>query len=119
MHICRAFENYFGGVQAIRDTKLIPEPEVTQWVTPRKRSEYEHLRLKELKLIGVLGVGGYGRVELVQYKNDRTFALKCLKKYEMVEQQQQKHVFNEKEIMLACESPFIVRCDTSLSSQQR
>lgn len=57
----------------------------------------------------MLGVGGYGRVELIQYKNQETFALKYLKKYEMVQQQQQKHVFNEKEIMLACDSSFIVK----------
>lgn len=77
-------------------------------VHPRS-SKYDHIRLKELKLIGILGIGGYGRVELVQYKGRETFALKCLKKYEMLEQQQQKHVFNEKEIMFSCDSPFIVR----------
>lgn len=105
-----AFENYLGGIQAIKDTKLIPEPKIPEVkITAVKPSKYDHVRLKELKLIGILGVGGYGRVELVQYKGRETFALKCLKKYEMLEQQQQKHVYNEKEIMFSCESPFIVR----------
>ncbi|XP_063703177.1 cGMP-dependent protein kinase 1-like [Culicoides brevitarsis] len=105
-----AFENYLGAVKGIRETKLIPEPQITAAVkTPRIRSEYEHIKLKDLKYIGMLGVGGYGRVELVQHRNQETFALKYLKKYEMVQQQQQKHVFNEKEIMLACDTPFIVK----------
>jgi cGMP-dependent protein kinase len=65
--------------------------------------------LSELKKIGTLGVGGFGRVELVQYKNKTTFALKCLKKVEMLQQQQQEHAYNEKEILFACNSSFIVR----------
>lgn len=97
-------------MKGIRETKLIPEPVATTPVkAPRIRSEYDHTKLKDLKYIGMLGVGGYGRVELVQHKNQETFALKYLKKYEMVQQQQQKHVFNEKEIMLACDTSFIVK----------
>jgi cGMP-dependent protein kinase len=60
--------------------------------------------LHELLAVGTLGVGGFGRVELVQYKRDKnlTFALKCLKKSYVVEQQQEEHAFNEKKVMLAC-----------------
>jgi cGMP-dependent protein kinase 1 len=65
--------------------------------------------LNELKRVGTLGVGGFGRVELVQYRNKATFALKILKKIEMLQQHQQEHAYNEKEILLACDSPFIVR----------
>lgn len=104
-----AFENYLGGVQAIKDTKLIPEPDELV-VAQKIKVEYEHLRLTDLSRVGILGVGGYGKVELVQHKKtNETFALKSLKKYEMVHQQQQKHVFNEKEIMQACDSAFIVK----------
>lgn len=58
-----------------------------------------------------MGVGGFGRVELVQYKPEPslTFALKCLKKVDMVQQQQQEHAYNEKNIMMSCNSPFICR----------
>lgn len=55
------------------------------------------------------GVGGFGQVFLVQYKDKVSFALKRLKKIEMVKQQQQEHAYSEKEVMLACNSPFIVR----------
>ncbi|XP_026329932.1 cGMP-dependent protein kinase, isozyme 1-like [Hyposmocoma kahamanoa] len=75
------------------------------------KSEYEFVELRDLEIVGTMGVGGFGRVELVQYKPNPslTFALKCLKKIEMVQQQQQEHVFNEKHIMVACNSPFICR----------
>jgi cGMP-dependent protein kinase len=66
--------------------------------------------LHELDVVGTLGVGGFGRVELVQYHKDKnlTFALKCLKKSYVVEQQQEEHAYNEKRVMLACsDCPFI------------
>lgn len=69
------------------------------------------MKLKDLEIVGTMGVGGFGRVELVQYEPNKslTFALKCLKKIDMVQQQQQEHVFNEKQIMLSCNSPFICK----------
>lgn len=73
------------------------------------RTEFSHVQLSDLKHVGTLGVGGFGRVELVQYKNKVSFALKSLKKVEMLLQQQQEHAYNEKEILFVCESPFIVR----------
>jgi cGMP-dependent protein kinase len=73
-------------------------------------AEYGYIELHELNVVGTLGVGGFGRVELVQYQKDKnlTFALKCLKKSYVVEQQQEEHAYNEKRVMLACsDSPFI------------
>jgi cGMP-dependent protein kinase len=72
------------------------------------------VQLNDLNRIGTLGVGGFGRVELVQYKNKTTFALKYLKKIEMLQQQQQEHAYNEKEILSACESSFIVRYNKNI-----
>lgn len=51
-------------------------------------------------------------MELVEYKaagQTQTFALKSLKKIDMVQQQQQQHVFNEKDIMAKCNNKFIVK----------
>jgi cGMP-dependent protein kinase 1 len=73
------------------------------------KNEYENIQFHDLKHVGTLGVGGFGRVELVKYKQKVTFALKCLKKIDMVQQQQQEHAYNEKEILFACNNPFIVR----------
>ncbi|KAM3963402.1 cGMP-dependent protein kinase, isozyme 1-like [Aphomia sociella] len=75
------------------------------------KSEYQHVELKDLEILGTLGVGGFGRVELVKYKPDPniTFALKCLKKIDMVQLQQQENVYNEKYIMTVCDSQFICK----------
>lgn len=61
--------------------------------------------------MGTLGVGGFGRVELVQYKHEKTFALKMLKKHNVVSLGQTEHAYREKEIMSICDSPFIVKYD--------
>ncbi|XP_040167351.1 cGMP-dependent protein kinase, isozyme 1 isoform X3 [Anopheles arabiensis] len=103
-----AFNEFLGGLEKLREVKLsdtIPRSSTMTNIV----SEYDHIQLHDLTYIGTLGIGGFGRVELVQYKNHQTFALKYLKKIEMVRQQQQEHAYSEKDIMLSCNSPFIVR----------
>ncbi|XP_046463610.1 cGMP-dependent protein kinase, isozyme 1-like [Daphnia pulex] len=74
-------------------------------------SEYAQVRLADLDVVATLGIGGFGRVELVQCAYDRslTFALKCLKKQHIVNTLQQEHIYSEKNIMMSCRSPFIAR----------
>lgn len=64
---------------------------------------------RDVNVSSFLGVGGFGRVELVQYQKKETFALKILKKYEVANQNQIEHVYSEKEIIAVCDSPFIVK----------
>ncbi|XP_023326889.1 cGMP-dependent protein kinase, isozyme 1 [Eurytemora carolleeae] len=73
--------------------------------------EYIDVTLDDLEVIATLGVGGFGRVELVKCRNRPTlaYALKCLKKQHIVETQQQEHVYSEKNILLACRHHFITR----------
>ena len=79
--------------------------------------EFENLRLNDLEILATLGVGGFGRVELVQLASSKkigdgapkTFALKCLKKKHIVDTQQQEHVYSEKKIMMNCKHQFITR----------
>ena len=56
--------------------------------------------------------GGFGRVELVQIAGDtknRSFALKQMKKSQIVETRQQQHIMSEKEIMEESDCQFIVK----------
>lgn len=81
-------------------------------LTPKRwKTKYADLTLSDFRVKGTLGVGGFGRVDLVTLRSDteKSFALKKLKKKAMVDQQQQEHVLNEKRIMQACESPFICK----------
>lgn len=73
-------------------------------------TEYDHIQLSDLEIIGTLGVGGFGRVELVQFEKKETFALKILKKYEVASQGQIEHAYSEKDIMASCDTTFIVKC---------
>jgi cGMP-dependent protein kinase len=74
-------------------------------------SGLQSIQLASLSYITTIGVGGFGRVELVQLTTDpsRTFAIKKMKKHHIVEMRQQEHILNEKHIMAACNSEFIVR----------
>ena len=70
--------------------------------------------LDELKQIGLLGTGTFGRVSLVQHKKKggetgECFALKALNKAHIIACRQQANVLNEKNTMLMCNSPFIVK----------
>ncbi|XP_012265787.2 cGMP-dependent protein kinase, isozyme 1-like [Athalia rosae] len=108
----QSFLNYLGALEEIRTKDWMAEYEnqkkalTSTWV-----SEYANLKLSDLETRGTLGVGGFGRVELVVPKSmpNKSFALKMLKKKAMVEQQQQEHVLNEKCIMQACSSPFVCK----------
>lgn len=48
----------------------------------RLKSEFNSMTLDDLKFEGILGVGGFGRVELCSWKGtgNKAFALKCMKK---------------------------------------
>jgi len=74
--------------------------------------EFKSLKLSDLRIIATLGVGGFGRVELVMISGDgkhRSFALKQMKKSQIVETRQQQHIMSEKEIMEESDSQFIVK----------
>jgi len=73
--------------------------------------EFKDVRLTDLRVLATLGVGGFGRVELVQIKLDpsRSFALKQMKKSQIVETRQQQHIMSEKEIMGEADCDFIVK----------
>ncbi|XP_076615451.1 cGMP-dependent protein kinase 1-like isoform X2 [Chaetodon auriga] len=72
---------------------------------------FSSLKLTDFNIIDTLGVGGFGRVELVQLKNEeaKTFAMKILKKRHIVDTRQQEHIRSEKHIMTEAHSDFIVR----------
>uniref|UniRef100_A0AAQ5Y0G6 cGMP-dependent protein kinase n=1 Tax=Amphiprion ocellaris TaxID=80972 RepID=A0AAQ5Y0G6_AMPOC len=68
----------------------------------RERIAVLHVQqpFQELEVIATLGMGGFGRVELVKLKDeDTTFALKCIKKKHIVDTRQQEHIYSEKNIL--------------------
>lgn len=81
------------------DSVLKPRPMLT------------NIRLADLERVCVLGVGGFGRVDLVTLSYDRAqaFAMKRMQKQHIVQTRQQEHVHLEKAILSAVDSPFICR----------
>jgi len=66
------------------------------------------LSMKMLDWVATLGVGGFGRVELVTWQGE-PYALKKIKRKEVKDVKQQQHILNEKKIMTSCSSPFVVQ----------
>ncbi|TPP67056.1 cGMP-dependent protein kinase isozyme 1 [Fasciola gigantica] len=69
------------------------------------------IKMDDLEPIAVLGIGGFGCVELVVWTKDRSksFALKRMKKQHIVQTRQQEHICSERQIMLELRCPFICR----------
>lgn len=84
---------------------------VTSCYDFRLNEEFSTVRLEDLKVLTTLGVGGFGRVELVQIngKPSKSYALKQMKKSQIVETRQQQHIMSEKEIMGEANCNFIVK----------
>jgi len=67
------------------------------------------VHLKDFDLQRTLGTGSFGRVHLVRYKaTGHYYAIKVLKKAEVVRLKQVEHIINEKTILEKTHSPFFV-----------
>jgi len=76
--------------------------------------------LKELKTIGVLGKGGFGLVTLVQDpKSGKSYALKAIKKFQVVELELQKHIISEKLVMDQMNNQFLVNLHCTYKDKLR
>ncbi|CAH1119440.1 unnamed protein product [Phaedon cochleariae] len=105
------FKQLIGDISEIREKDYGDEERLNKPSSSSEQQEYEYITLDDLEVVATLGLGGFGRVELVQYTKDPsfTFALKCLKKQHIVDTQQQEHIYSERSIMMGCRSPFICR----------
>ncbi|KXJ74903.1 hypothetical protein RP20_CCG012738 [Aedes albopictus] len=109
--LCELHEKDYGDEQrvlAFRNLENNNLPSSLDQVKP----ELMDVELMDLNVVGTLGVGGFGRVELVKLERNgvvQVFALKCMKKKHIVDTKQQEHVYSERKIMLSCHSPFITR----------
>jgi len=74
-----------------------------------EEKRYANLDLKALEIKDTLGTGSFGRVRLVKVLSDgKFFALKILKKSEVIYLKQVEHVKTEKKILDEIEHPYIV-----------
>ncbi|CAD5117584.1 DgyrCDS6342 [Dimorphilus gyrociliatus] len=73
--------------------------------------KYRNITLQTLRRGVILGTGAFGTVELATHAScpNESFALKCLKKQDIIERKQKKEVMSERKIMMTSKScDFIV-----------
>lgn len=88
----------------------------------RSLVEGRKLKLADFDLRATVGTGTFGRVRIVKLKGDSRrvpFALKMLKKSEIIRLKQVEHVKSEKEILLSIEHPFIVTLISAFQDEKR
>ncbi|XP_047464976.1 cGMP-dependent protein kinase 1 [Mugil cephalus] len=104
-----SFKHLIGGLDDVSNKGY--EDAETKAKYEAENAFFSSLKLNDFNIIDTLGVGGFGRVELVQLKNEeaKTFAMKILKKRHIVDTRQQEHIRSEKHIMTEAHSDFIVR----------
>uniref|UniRef100_A0A7S0J4A9 cGMP-dependent protein kinase n=1 Tax=Calcidiscus leptoporus TaxID=127549 RepID=A0A7S0J4A9_9EUKA len=97
-----AFTAIFGPLQTLIDAEIqrrdlqAQKPGAPAW--------------EDLELRRILGVGTFGRVKLVVHKPTvQTYALKCMRKAQVVQMKQQQHVMHEKKILAMMDHPFILQ----------
>jgi len=68
----------------------------------------------------VIGKGSYGKVVLVKKKNTgQLYAMKVLKKAEIIRRNQVEHTMTERRILEKIKHPFIVRMDFAFQSDSK
>ena len=115
MNNSRSFLQLVGDLEELKgkvyDDVVKPKGKSSRDFIPKPSEEFQDVHLDDLHVLATLGVGGFGRVELVKCKKYplQTFALKCMKKQHIVETHQEDHVYSERDIMMACRNMFITR----------
>jgi hypothetical protein len=67
-------------------------------------------RKRDLQVLGTLGQGSFATVQLVREKQSgETYALKCLQRHQIELDAQKAHVLNERRVLAALDSPFLVK----------
>lgn len=77
---------------------------------PETQGKLKKLKVEDLEIRNTLGTGSFGRVHLVKYKpTGKHYAMKVLKKNEIIKLRQVEHTMNEKQILEQLDFPFLVK----------
>lgn len=84
-----------------------------------KVQQHAQIYKKELKKIGILGVGGTGSVELVEHKKTKKYyALKAMSKGYIVKSGLQEGILHEKDLLMILDCSFLIKFYESYNFSQ-
>ena len=99
--------------------------DILQREADRREREIERMNrpaihMADLKLMTILGVGTFGRVKLVTHSKDgdKPYALKCMRKGQVIALKQVDHVMNEKKLLEMCDHPFLLRLAATFQDEE-
>uniref|UniRef100_A0A1D1XFA4 cAMP-dependent protein kinase n=1 Tax=Anthurium amnicola TaxID=1678845 RepID=A0A1D1XFA4_9ARAE len=117
-------QQFFAKLQATQTSTSSTETKTTKTMNPSSTKNRGHVYqqspsigpspntkflLSDFNICRTLGTGSFGRVHLVQSKhNNKFYAMKVLKKTEVVRLKQVEHTNNEKHILEQVQHPFLV-----------
>jgi len=89
-------------------------------VSVEKSDDDCNCELADLETIGILGRGAFGTVSLVKDPaTGKSYALKAIRKNQVVEMGQQSHILNEKKVMTMLDNPFLVNLRATYKDEYR
>ena len=88
-----------------------------KYVHDEEKHDDRKIQKSELSVLGTLGKGSFGFVQLVKDREGRTYALKGISKVQIIQTGQIEHVLSEKHVMNALKSPFLVRLFNTFKDQ--
>lgn len=112
----------FGSIQELtnRDEKFVNNMNTAKKndTTIGEKFLNKDIRKEDLKILNTLGCGAFGRVKLVQHVQSKaTFALKCMSKQLICDNNLEDHVQSERNVMLMLDHPFILKLYNSFQDK--
>jgi len=78
------------------------------------------LTVDDFSILKLVGKGSYGKVLLVNKKDDsKVYAMKVLKKKNMIKQNQIEHIKSERKIMELIDHPFIIKLKYAFQNPEK
>ena len=82
--------------------------------------EKEKIKLSDFDLLETLGTGSFGRVRLGRHKKTKKiYAIKMLKKAEIIRLKQVDHIYSEFQILNQLNHPFIVEFKGAMTTDSK
>lgn len=97
------------GRQADEYDKRASKRQLINTTKTDRTSAYPKLEELQASTIGILGAGAFGTVTLVlNQKTDESYALKAIRKAQILELGRYANVLSEKQVMMSLDNPFLV-----------